>query len=54
MQSESLDDRGLPMAAVAELHGLAAEELDRGELDHHDLNYEVIIGVRAVKSTTSR
>jgi len=45
---------GNVMAAVAELHGLAAEELDRGELDHHDLNYEVIIGVRAVKSTTSR
>jgi hypothetical protein len=45
---------GNVMAAVAELHGLAAEELDRDELDHHDPNYEVIIGVRAVKSTASR
>jgi SAM-dependent methyltransferase len=45
---------GNVLAAVAELHGLAAEELSRDELDYHDPNYEVIVGVRAMKNTASR
>jgi len=35
--------------ALAFLHGLAAEELRREELDHSDPDYEVLISVRAVK-----
>jgi SAM-dependent methyltransferase len=41
---------GNVLSAVAFLHGLAAEELTRSELDARDPNYEVIIGVRAVKA----
>jgi SAM-dependent methyltransferase len=40
---------GNVLAAVAFLHGLAAEELKREELDYHDPDYELIITVRAVK-----
>jgi SAM-dependent methyltransferase len=40
---------GNVLAAVAFLHGLTAEELRREELDYQDPNYEVIIGVRALK-----
>ena len=38
---------GNVLAAVAFLHGLAAHELKREELDLHDPNFEVLIGVRA-------
>ncbi len=40
---------GNVLSAIAFLHGLAAEELRREELDYHDPDYEVIITVRAVK-----
>jgi SAM-dependent methyltransferase len=40
---------GNVLAAVAFLHGLAAEELEPEELDYNDSNYEVSITVRAVK-----
>jgi SAM-dependent methyltransferase len=40
---------GNVLAAVALLHGLAAEELSREELDQADPAYEVTIGVRARK-----
>lgn len=40
---------GNVLAAIAFLHGLAAEELHQQELDYHDPDYEVIITVRAVK-----
>lgn len=40
---------GNVLAAIAFLHGLAAQELRREELDSHDPDYEVLITVRAVK-----
>jgi len=49
--SENLEVRafGNVLAAVAFLHGLAAEELTEHELSYHDPDYEVIITVRARK-----
>ncbi len=41
---------GNVLIAVAALHGLAATELQAEELEHHDPNYEVVIGVRARKA----
>ena len=41
---------GNVLAATAFLQGIAAGELHRGELDHHDPGYEMLITVRAVKS----
>ena len=41
---------GNVLAAIAYLHGLAAEELRQDELDHRDPDYEVLITVRAVKA----
>jgi hypothetical protein len=40
---------GNVLAAVAFLHGLAAQELTPAELDYEDADFEVLIGVRAVK-----
>jgi len=38
------------LTAIAFLHGLAAEELRREELDYCDPDYEVLLTVRAAKS----
>jgi ubiquinone/menaquinone biosynthesis C-methylase UbiE len=38
---------GNVLAAIAFLHGLAAEELRRDELDYSDPDYEVVIGILA-------
>jgi SAM-dependent methyltransferase len=40
---------GNVLAATAVLQGITADELTQGELDYHDPDYEVIIGVRARK-----
>ena len=40
---------GNVLAAVAFLHGLAAEELTAEELDYHDPDFEVLVAVRAVR-----
>jgi SAM-dependent methyltransferase len=40
---------GNVLAAAAQLYGLAAEDLDRDELDHRDPSYEVLLCVRAEK-----
>lgn len=40
---------GNVLAAIAFLHGLAAEELEAEELDYCDPDYEVLITARAVK-----
>jgi len=40
---------GNVLAAIAFLHGLAAEELSQKELDYFDPDYELLIAVRAVK-----
>ncbi len=44
---------GNVLAALSFLHGLAAEELESAELDHHDPDYQVLLAVRAVKPPTS-
>ena len=44
---------GNVLAAIAFLHGMTAEEMDREELDYTDPNYEVLITVRAVKPDPS-
>lgn len=40
---------GNVLAATAFLHGLVAAELTRPELEYHDPDYEVIIGVKATR-----
>lgn len=45
----SVAGHGNVLAAIAFLHGLAAEELEPEELDYKDPNYEVSITLRAVK-----
>ena len=41
---------GNVLTAAAFLYGLAAEELTPSELDVHDPDYQLIIGVKAVKA----
>jgi hypothetical protein len=38
---------GNVLGALGYLHGLATEELTAEELDYHDPDFEVIVGVRA-------
>jgi glycosyltransferase involved in cell wall biosynthesis len=40
---------GNVLTATALLHGISTEELKTDELDYHDPDYEMIIGVRAVR-----
>ena len=40
---------GNVLSSIAWLHGCAAEDLDKGELDFRDPQYELLIGVRVVK-----
>lgn len=42
---------GNVLSASAFLYGLAVEEMQREELDYRDRDYEVIVGVRAVKQS---
>jgi SAM-dependent methyltransferase len=44
---------GNVLAATALLHGLAAKELSRKELDYRDPDYEVVVTLRAVKPEAS-
>jgi SAM-dependent methyltransferase len=46
-----VEAHGNVLASIAFLHGLAAEELRREELDHVDPDYELLITVRAEKSS---
>ncbi len=43
---------GNVLAAIAFLHGLAVEDLQREALNYHDPDYEVTIALRAVKPTS--
>lgn len=43
---------GNVLAAIAFLHGLAAEELQKEELEYLDPDYEVLVTVRALKPDT--
>src|SRR5205809_1856919 len=41
---------GNVLTAISFLHGLAVEELEKHELDYNDPDYELSIGIRAVKT----
>lgn len=45
---------GNVLSSSAFLHGLAADELRKSELDHLDPDYELLIAIRAVKSEDAR
>jgi SAM-dependent methyltransferase len=45
-----VEPHGNVLSAISFLQGLAAEELRRGELDHRDPQYEVLITVQAAKA----
>lgn len=45
-----VEAHGNVLAAVAFLHGLAAEELSQRELEAHDPDFEVTVAVRAAKA----
>jgi hypothetical protein len=47
--SATIEAHGNVLAACAFLHGLAARELKKEELEYHDPDYQVLITVRAVK-----
>jgi SAM-dependent methyltransferase len=40
---------GNVLTATAFLQGLAADELSAGELDFHDQDYQLVLGIRAIK-----
>lgn len=44
-----IESYGNVLAAAAFLYGVAADELSEQELDYQDPDYEVIIGIRAIK-----
>ena len=48
----SVDSYGNVLTAIAFLHGIAAQELRREELEYRDHDYEVLIAVRAQKPGT--
>ena len=48
-ESVSVEAHGNVLSAIAFLHGIADRELDPDELEFHDPDYEVLIGVRARK-----
>jgi SAM-dependent methyltransferase len=50
----TIDTYGNVLAATAFLYGLSATELRPFELDYHDRDYEIIIGVRAEKPEGER
>ena len=45
----TIESQGNVLSATAALHGLAAEELTPEELNYSDRDFDVIIGVRAVR-----
>ena len=50
LPAESVEGYGNVLTATAALHGLASEELSASELAYRDRDYDVIIGIRAVRS----
>jgi SAM-dependent methyltransferase len=48
----TVEPYGNVLTATAFLYGVAAEELRRRELDPHDVDYELLIGLRAVKESS--
>lgn len=54
VENVTISAYGNVLAACAFLHGLAAHELTKDELDYNDPDYQVLITVRAVKRITGR
>jgi SAM-dependent methyltransferase len=52
-ENVEVEAHGNVLAAISFLHGLAAEELRKGELDRLDHAYEVLITLKALKPQTS-
>jgi glycosyltransferase involved in cell wall biosynthesis/SAM-dependent methyltransferase len=52
-ENVEVEAHGNVLAAISFLHGLAAEELRKGELDRLDRAYEVLITLKALKPQTS-
>ena len=48
-----VEAHGNVLAAVALLHGLAAEDLRRSDLERHDPDYEVLVTARALKGRSA-
>jgi SAM-dependent methyltransferase len=48
-ENVKVETAGNALAAIAFLHGLAADDFSHSELDHVDRDYELIVGVRAEK-----
>lgn len=46
----STETYGNVLTAIGMLHGLVSKEFEPAELDHHDPDYEVTIGIRAAKA----
>jgi SAM-dependent methyltransferase len=46
----SVEGYGNVLSAIAHLHGLAASELTRDELDYQDRDFDVLVAVRAVRA----
>jgi len=53
LDNVAIETYGNVLVACAFLHGLASREFTRRELDHRDLDYQVLITVRAVKQPES-
>ena len=49
VENLKIEPHGNVLAAIAFLHGLATEELDKMELDYSDPDYQLLITVRAKK-----
>ena len=49
-----IGEHGNVLAAIAFLHGLAADELDTQELETHDPSYPVLVTIKATKPVDSR
>jgi hypothetical protein len=49
-QNVTVATYGNVLAGCAFLHGLTIQKLREAELDHHDADYQVTIGIRAVRS----
>lgn len=53
-QDITITTYGNVLSSLASLHGLHSTELTTAELDHHDRDYELVIGIRAVKPLDQR
>ena len=52
-EAVTIETHGNVLTALASLHGLVSSELRRDELNFHDRDYEVLITIRAVKTSGS-